>query len=47
MLVFDIVRETVEGLKLGARYSVSKNHTLIEKAIQPKISSLGNETFGR
>ncbi|MEM9333184.1 MAG: hypothetical protein AAGA53_17815 [Pseudomonadota bacterium] len=47
MLVIDIVRETIEGLKLGARYSVSKNYNLTEKAVQPRISKIGNETFGR
>lgn len=47
MLVLDIVRESFEGLKLGARYTVSKNHDLTAKAIQPRVGKLGNETFGR
>ena len=47
MFVVDMLRETFEGLKLGARYSVSKSHNLTEKAVQPRISKIGNETFGR
>lgn len=47
MFVVDIVRETFEGLKLGARYSVSKNYNLTEKAVQPRIGKVGNENFGR
>lgn len=47
MSVFNVVRETFEGLKLGARYTVSKNHNVTENAVQPRIKKLGSETFGR
>ena len=47
MRVFDIFRETFAGLRLGARYAVSKPHSYTGKAIQTRITSLGDETFGR
>ena len=47
MFIVDMVRESLEGLRLGARYSVSTSHNLTEKAVQPRIIKIGNENFGR
>ena len=47
MIVVDVLRETFAGLKMGARYSVSKSHNLTENAVQPRLKKLGTENFGR
>ena len=47
MTVFNAVTEMFEGMKLGARYTISKNHRTVERAVQPRVSPLNTEGFGR
>ena len=47
MTVFNAVTEMLEGMKLGARYTISKNHRTVERAVQPRVSPLNTEGFGR
>lgn len=47
MFIVDLFRESFEGLRLGTRYSVSQTHNFTEKAVQPRVTKIGDETFGR
>ncbi len=42
-----IVRELTEGLKLGTRYAFSEKHNLVEKGVQPRVTRVNTEGFGR
>ncbi len=51
--MFDIFREFVYGLKLGARHSIDTRHNMTERAISPSLkaakknSYVGSEQSGR
>ena len=47
MTFFSTVREIATGFKFGARYATFESHGLIEKGVQPKLSSICPEKFGR
>ncbi len=47
MAFFSAVREIAEGFKLGARYSFTETHNMVEKGVQPRVSGYNKEHFGR
>ncbi len=47
MAIFSTVREIAEGLKLGARFAFTEKHNMIERGVQPRVTSLNKEGFGR
>lgn len=44
---FSRLYEFAEGIRLGLRYSVGKNHNTVAKGIQPRIAPVNPEDFGR
>ena len=47
MAIFSTVRELAEGLKLGARFAFTEKHSMIEKGVQPRVTKINGEGFGR